>query len=108
MTAAVSLGQQSEGYLALLVDQNSSHQFLVDTGSVYSIIPHSSTDTPTGPKIMGADKTPIPCWGCREFTIRVGVWHFTWQFLMAKVAFPIIGSDFLRSFDMAVDLKRMC
>ena len=32
---------------------------------------------------------------------------FSWRFLQAEVAFPIIGADFLANFKMAVDLSSM-
>ena len=36
-------------------------QFLVDTGAVFSVLPYTSTDQQTGPKITATDKSPIPC-----------------------------------------------
>jgi hypothetical protein len=44
-----------------------------------------------GPAITAADGTAIPCW----------------RFLLATMAFALIGGDFLANFDLAVDLKRM-
>lgn len=75
VAAAAPSGHQ--GWLALLEDQASAYKFLVDTGSVYSILPYSSTEVPTGPRIMTADKTPIPCWGYRSHVIRAGGQKFT-------------------------------
>ena len=39
--------------------------------------------------------------------ITAGGRHFSWRFLQAEVAFPIIGADFLANFKMAVDLSGM-
>ena len=105
VAAAAPSGHQ--GWLALLEDQTSAYKFLVDTGSVYSILPHSSSETPTGPRIMTADKTAIKCWGYRSHVVRAGGQNFTWTFLLAAVAFPIIGADFLRHFRLMVDLYNM-
>ena len=95
------------GRLGLLKDEDSQQLFLVDTGSVYSLVPYSSTSSPTGPRIMTADKTPIPCWGTRTYNIRVAGHVFTWSFLLAAIAFPIVGADFLHNFKLSVDLGRM-
>jgi len=97
----------SPGTLGVLVDQLSGRRFLADCGSVYSILPHSSSDPPTGPALVTANKTPVPCWGRRTCTVKFGGKTFEWSFLLAKVSFPIVGADFLRRFDLMVDLKRM-
>ena len=39
--------------------------------------------------------------------ITAGGRRFSWKFLQAEVAFPIIGADFLANFKMAVDLSGM-
>ena len=39
--------------------------------------------------------------------ISAGGRHFSWRFLQVKVAFSIIGADFLANFKMAVDLSGM-
>ena len=39
--------------------------------------------------------------------LSAGGWSFSWKFLQADVAFPIIGADFLANFNMAVDLSGM-
>ena len=38
--------------------------------------------------------------------VASGGHNFKWSFLRAKVAFPILGADFLEHFDMWVDLRR--
>ena len=83
------------GRLLLLVDEATSEWFLVDTGSAFSLIPHQSTERANGPAIMAADRTPIKCWGSRSRTIVAAGNYFCWNFLLAAVAFPILGADFL-------------
>ena len=39
--------------------------------------------------------------------LSAGGWSFSWKFLQADVAVPIIGADFLANFKMAVDLSGM-
>jgi len=88
-----------------LVDVADSKQYLVDSGSDYSIIPHKSTAEPTGLCLVTADGTPLRCWGCLTCTIRTRTRQFTWSFLLAPVAFPILGADFLCNFKLMVDLS---
>ena len=103
--AAVSSGLT--GRLALLVDEASQQRFLVDTGSSYSIIPHKSKQPTPGPRLCTADHSPIACWGgCKVHVAAVGR-RFTKTFLLADVALPIIGADFLRNFGLLVDLGVM-
>jgi len=91
--------------LLYLVDVVNSKRYLVDTGSAYSIIPHHDTAEPTGPRLVTADGSPLRCWGSRTCTIRTRARHFTWTFLQAPVAFPILGADFLCNFKLVVDLS---
>jgi len=105
VAAAVSNGVP--GRLGLLVDEATNCAFLIDSGSVFSIIPHKSSSPPKGPRIVTADKTAIPCWGYRWRTLQVGGRQFKWKFLLADLSFPIVGADFLRYFKLAVDLANM-
>jgi len=91
----------------LLTDSRSGRKFLADCGAVYSILPFSSSELPCGPALVTASKTPVPCWGRRSCKVRFGGRNFEWSFLLAQVSFPIIGADFLRAFDLLVDLNRM-
>ena len=79
----------------------------MDTGSAYSILPFSSTAQTTGPALTAASGASIKAWGCRRVQISAGSRHFSWRFLQAEVAFPIIGADFLANFKMVADLSGM-
>ena len=103
---AATAGHGPPGRLMLLVDSSSKLSFLVDTGAVFSVIPHSSSLPAEGPHITNASGTPIACWGSREQVVHVGGLSYKWIFLLAAVAFPILGADFLGHFDLLVDLHR--
>ena len=90
VSAATSSGPR--GSLSLLEDEASSDKFLVDTGSMFSIIPHQSQKVPSGPLICAADRSPIACWGYRTQVLRAGGRSFKWKFLLAAVAFLILGA----------------
>ena len=83
---------------------NNSGASLVDTGSSYSIIPHSSNLPPTGPLLKSANSQKISCWGERQRTVEFGGHRYTWVFLLADVQFHIIGLDFLQHFQLLVDV----
>ena len=77
----------------------------MDSGSAFSIIPHKSAAAPTGPRLITADGTPLKCWGRRTCMVHTRTKKFVWSFLLAPVAFPIIGADFLCSFKLMVDVS---
>ena len=91
----------------MLVDKATQQRFLVDTGSSYSILPHRSQEPTSGPCLCTADCSPIACWGDRKLHVAAGGRRFMWPFLLADVALPIIGADFLRHFGLLVDLGEM-
>jgi hypothetical protein len=102
--AAVNVTPGSPGRLGALSCHITGKLFLVDTGSVYSVIPYSSCEPATGPAITSVAGKPIPCWGWRTMAVKFGATVYRWKFLLAAVAFPLLGADFLRSFRLVVDL----
>ena len=95
------------GRLGMLRDRVDKTLYLVDTGSVYSVIPFSSTQRPSGPRIAAANGKAIPCWGWEERTVHTAGRQFVWKFLKAAVAFPLIGTDLLGHYKLLVDLNKM-
>jgi hypothetical protein len=61
--AAVTAQPSEPGRLGTLLCSNTNLHFLVDTGAVYSVIPHKSSSPAEGPAITTASGTPILCWG---------------------------------------------
>ena len=104
MAAATSV-QGPPARLGILKDSSSSLVYPVDTGSAVSILPYTSLTPTHGPAIMTADKTMIWCWGHQLSTVRASSHAWAWNFLQADVAFPILGSDFLGTFKMMVDIS---
>jgi hypothetical protein len=91
------------GSLDHIVDQLSNRCFLIGTGASFSIFPHNSSASPSGPNLRGTAGQLILCWGEKTLTLLLHGRHFTWSFLLAVVSFPIIGVDFLRHFQLMVD-----
>lgn len=56
--------------------------------------------------LYGANGSAIKTHGQRFIILSLGLRRtFTWPFVIADVTRPIIGADFLRHFDLLVDLQ---
>jgi hypothetical protein len=80
------------GSLFHSVHQLSNRCFLIDTGTSYSIFPHHSSATPSGPSLRSAGRSTYSLLGGKDP-----------GFLLAVISFPIIGVDFLRHHQLMVD-----
>jgi hypothetical protein len=88
--------------LIFLNDELTNDKYLVDTEATLSIIPHYSNNKPSGPPLKGANGLPIPS---RGFLIKLSSFkekHFTFRFLQAAMAGPILGLNFLKKFKVTV------
>ncbi len=74
-----------------LQDQNSGRRFLVDTGASLSLLPHKSKNPCSGPPLVSASGSPIRSWGFQRHTVKFGPHAFTFNFLLADVAWPILS-----------------
>lgn len=85
-------------------------QFLIDTGADVSVIPKGSRSVkhkPTSMKLFAANGTSINVYGEATLKVNLGLRReFLWTFLIADVTSGIIGADFIRHFDLLIDLKR--
>jgi len=77
--------------------------YLVDTGAAVSVLPHRSTAPPSRPSLVGADGKPISAWGTAKKTLTFGLRNFFCSFILAAVARPILGIDFLAAHRLLVD-----
>jgi hypothetical protein len=97
------LNAVAAGQVIHMLDQITNRRFLVDTGASYSILPHRSSLPATGPKLFGPAGQLIPCWGDGLVQLPFQDQDFSWKFLLADVAFPILGVDFLRAHKLVID-----
>ena len=79
--------------------------FLIDTGSVYSVVPASSTahGAPSG-CLIAVNGSNVRTYGTTSLKIDSG--HssaFQWSSIIADTAFAIIGADFLAANNILVD-----
>jgi hypothetical protein len=87
--------------LIFLQDSRNNFTFLVNSDASISILPHSSSAPPTGPHLVGANGKQIPAWGLRR-TVCFSGHNFKFNFLLAAVATPILGMDFLARFELSI------
>jgi hypothetical protein len=97
------LNAAAAGQLLYITDQQSGRRFLVDSGASVSLLPHSSRDPSSGPRLRGPDGAAIGCWGPQQVDLLLDGHRFSWQFLRAAVAFPILGLDFLAQQGFSLD-----
>jgi len=93
--------------LLFLKNKLSSATFLVDTGASVSVFPHlprSPSAPGSGVQLRTADGSPMDTYGSRCLALQFGSRRFEWNFLLANVSTPILGSDFLRHNHLLVDV----
>ena len=107
-------GQCRDRYInrILLADPSSKFKFLVDTGADISVLPvkyYPQVTTPENLVLYAANGTKISTYGTKilklDFKLRRA---FTFPFVIANVNQPIIGVDFLKRFNLLVDVKNNC
>jgi hypothetical protein len=89
-------------HLIFLQDTKNNFKFLVDSGASLSILPHSSPAPPTSPHLVGANRKQIPAWGFHRRTVCFSGQNFEFDFLLAAVATPLLGMDFLAKFELSI------
>jgi hypothetical protein len=70
--AIYTLPSPSGASLIHLKDSVSHTNYLVDTGAAISLLPFSSTLSPTGPAIVNANGSPIPSWNFVRKQLKFG------------------------------------
>ena len=101
---ASAVGQDET--LVRVRDDINGVDWLVDGGASVSCIPPTSNERKAGPSatpLSAANNTTIATYGNCHMTLQLGSRKFTWDFVVADVAAPLIGSDFLSKYHLAAD-----
>lgn len=62
--------------------------------------------SPSATVLLAANNSEIPTYGQKVLDLNLGLRRkFRWTFIIAQVATPILGADFLKHFSLLVDLK---
>ena len=105
----VSAAGDSKKNTLSLFDRRSGRSFLVDTGADVSVLPASAADKSSCTQttsLAAANGSPIRSWGRRCIPICLGGKRvFKQDFYVAEVTQPILGADFFKSHNLAIDLK---
>ncbi|GFV91761.1 retrovirus-related Pol polyprotein from transposon 297 [Trichonephila clavipes] len=93
-----------------LLDRKSGRKFLIDSRSEICVIPPSPTmnkSPQSNFSLFAANNTKIPAYGMVRKELNLGLRRpFIWTFIIADVSSPIIGADFLKHFNLLIDLKK--
>ena len=91
-----------------IYDKNNNIHFLINTGADLSVCPPSRLEkiNTTSYKLFAANGTPIPTYG-QKMSLNLGLRReFNWPFVIADISKAIIGADFLKHYNLLVDLKK--
>lgn len=88
-------------------DSTTYHRFLIDTGSDICCFPRHllrGKFIKSNYVLNAANDTKINTYGYLPLTLNIGLRRrFTWRFIIADVATPILGSDFLAHYHLLPD-----
>ena len=90
-----------------LKDTATDTHFLVDTGACRSFIKPQPGYRPSryqGPPIYTANGQSLKVYGLRTLPLTLQGRHYKWEFLVADVSRPLLGADFLKAYNIAVDV----
>jgi len=88
--------------------KNFNFSFLVDSGSVVSVLPSSynfKVQNSFCSKLYAANGSEIKTQGTNFMRIILDNVEYYWNFIVADVPIAIIGADFLAYFDLLIDCK---
>ena len=102
LTATSVAGSFITSRLFLIHDPSTNYRFLVDTGAEVSVITSFVSDKQHQQELTLQAAT-IATYGKRSLTDLRRI--FRWVFIIANVAMPILGADFLR---LLVDMSHNC
>ena len=106
--AANARGPPTRSRLMFVQDKHSNTRFLVD-GADVSVLPPTNSERKhqAGISLQAANNTKINTYGQKSMTLNLGLRRvFPWIFTIADTKYPILGADFLRNFDLLVDIRR--
>jgi cleavage and polyadenylation specificity factor subunit 1 len=98
------LSAVNPGSLFYINESISNQNFLVDSGSSFSILPCKSSAPQHGPRLTAANGRRIECWGHNRASVVLNGVTYRWKFLRATVKFPILGADFLPHHSLLIDM----
>lgn len=98
------------GNRLFIIDNISGKKFLIDTGADISILSASlfqhKQKSNKSSNLYAANNSTIETYGQQRLKLDFGFRrHLEWNFIIANTSHNIIGADFLRHFNLLVDMK---
>ncbi|KAK3881302.1 hypothetical protein Pcinc_014253 [Petrolisthes cinctipes] len=98
----------SQSTLLHIFDRRSHTEFLVDTGADVSVLPATASQRSLPPSLhlYAANGTKIPVYSRQTVHLDLNLRRsFQWTFYVGAVSQAILGADFLRHFNLMVDVR---
>lgn len=93
-------------------DSTTKTRFIIDSGADLTVFPASAKEKKQSPNslvLYAANDTPIRTFGTKTLIINFGLKRtFRWDFIIADVSQPLIGSDFISYYGLLIDIKNSC
>ena len=102
------LADSPSGRLLRVTDYRTRRRFLVDSGAAVSVVPASHIDRQISTselRLCAANGASIATYGTRSVNLDLGFKCFRWPFIIANVKESILGADFFRAHNIAIDLR---
>lgn len=98
--------QQHRSPRLFIKEKIRGHRFLVDSGADVSLIPAAADDKIDDSVVLyAANNTRIETCGVKILTIDLGLRRkFQWPFIVAKINKGILGADFIKHYNLLIDL----
>lgn len=94
----------------IITDHITHDSFLIDTGAEVSTVPPTLDDKERRDiitSLTGANNSAIATFGSRTVTVDLGFDQLLpWKFIIADIAVPILGIDFLQHYGFVIDVAR--
>ena len=106
---SAAVNRVSVANLGLVMDGVSGKKCLLDSGSQISLWPATLKHRvvrSSSIKLVAANGTNINSFGTALHEIKIGLKKYSFSFVFADIARPILGIDFLQHFGMVLDLAR--
>lgn len=98
----------SIGTRLFIFEKNTGAEFLVDTGAALSCFPKRLTKSRVVQdlKLYAANNSVIETYGTIRLSLDFGLRRlFSWNLVIADIATPILGADFLTHYGILVDIQ---
>ena len=100
---ATATGQKDS--LLFVWDRHTGCHFLTNTGAEASVLPATGLDIRTQSAIRADNCSTIRTYGVHTIEVCLASKNYKWNFIVANVSWPLLGTDFLHANSLLVDLK---